>query len=272
MLRAAHGNTILVVEGATDFRLYRKFIDHDGVSTVIANSKSNVRGVVKETTRRRKMKGVIGIVDADLDYLNHKGTEKPIFRTDTRDSESMILFSGSLEAVLCEYADEEKLSRFESFYGNVADCVVNAAYPVGLLMFVSSSNGLDLSFKNLDFEAFISKRDLRCDIPALCRSVLNNSIRVSVSVSKLQSLLENAMSKGYDPHMVCRGHDLVSVLKIGLRNIFGSSNAARLGDSAIGSAMRLSYDDDRFVETELYKDTESYSKSEGVPLWRKFRE
>ena len=67
---------------------------------------------------------------------------------------------------------------------------------------------------------------------------------------------------------VCRGHDMVSILAIGLRSIFGSDNALHLKDSAIGSALRLSYDMDQFSRTDLYQDSGRWAERNGLRLWK----
>ena len=93
MLATAFKGTIAVVEGVTDKRLYTKFFDNDRVETVIAHSKANVRNSVRTLYNDRKFGSVIGIMDADLDYLNGRPRSAPLFLTDTRDSEAMMLKS-----------------------------------------------------------------------------------------------------------------------------------------------------------------------------------
>ena len=152
MLRSAFDGTVLVVEGITDLRLYGKFIDVDRTRLIVGHSKENVRYSVKESMEKRKDRRTLGIVDSDLDRMNGVVRQPPIFVTDCRDCEMMIMKSGALQEVLWEYADREALERFEGAYGSVTDALLNASYPVGLLMFISCNEKLGLSFKDLDPE------------------------------------------------------------------------------------------------------------------------
>ena len=103
MLATAFDGTIAVVEGITDRRLYGKFFDKDNVEVIIAHSKANVRNAVKEVYIFRGYKSIIGIVDSDLDRLTGRKNSPPIFLTDTRDSESLMLKSGAYEDIVEEY-------------------------------------------------------------------------------------------------------------------------------------------------------------------------
>ena len=268
MMHSAFPGTLMVVEGPTDHRLYGKFTDRDEVRTVIAYSKDNVKGVVREVTGKRGLKDVMGIVDSDLDLLFGNRVSPPLFRTDTRDAESMITSSDSFREVLWEYADQDKLAAFEERYGDVVERIEDAAYPVGLLMYVSIKEDLRLSFKDLIFTDFIDTRSLRCDRLALCKAVVRNSVNPKIDAHALHDLLDRYLEEKHYVDEVCRGHDMVSILAIGLRSIFGSDNALHLKDSDIGSALRLSYDMEQFSLTDLYKDSGSWAERNGLRLWK----
>ena len=170
MLATAFDGTIAVVEGITDRRLYGKFFDKDNVEVIIAHSKANVRNAVKEVYTFRGYKSILGIVDSDLDRLNGRKNGPPIFLTDTRDSEGLMLKSGAYEDIVEEYCDLDRLESYQDRYGDMRDAVLSAAYPLVLLMYISDLNGFGLSFKDLDFETFIDKRDMKCDVRRLVNS------------------------------------------------------------------------------------------------------
>lgn len=267
MMRTNFDGTILVVEGVTDSRLYSKFTDRKGVRLVVAHSKDKVRTSVNQIHDRRNDKKVIGIIDSDLDRLKHKRAKGPVFMTDCRDAESMMISSDALDDVLAEYADPEKLALFESKFGHVRDRVFSGAYPLGLLMYVSERNGLGLSFKSLDFRTFINIRDLECDIKAMIRESISNTNSDRTSEKYTSRLLHSEMEENHDVKEVCRGHDLVNVLLVGLRDNFGASNARHLREGELGGALRLAYDDEVFAKTQLYKDTKEWCDGVGTPLW-----
>ena len=144
MLRGAFDGTILVVEGITDYRLYGKLSDLDNVELIVAHSKDNAAAAVKELYYNRKDGKVLGIVDSDLDRVLLVRRDPPLFQTDTRDLEGMMIRSGALEEVLWEYGDRAKMERFVKNYGEVRDVLISSAYPLGILMLISENSGRNL--------------------------------------------------------------------------------------------------------------------------------
>ena len=267
MLRSSHKGPILVVEGVTDSRLYGKFIDKEEVRMVIAHSKDNVRRSVSEVWGSRNDKKVIGIMDADLDRLFGKKFNPPIFICDKRDLESMMLSSGALDDVLSEYAEWELLEKFEQNFGKISDVLARSAYPIGLLMFVSAREGVGLSFKDLDHSSFINKKTLSIDVMKMIAVVFAQSVNKGVGKSILADKISEEEETLDDPWNAVRGHDAVSVLAIGLSEIFGSYNSKNIKEGQVNGALRLAFGLDYFKETELYRDTLNWSKKNDLILW-----
>ena len=267
MLRSSHKGPIIVVEGVTDGRLYGKFIDKYDVKIVTAFSKDNVRRSVSEVWGRRGDMKVIGIVDADLDRLCGKTCSPPLFFSDKRDLESMILSTGALEDVLTEYADPELLERFEESHGKVRDVLAGSACPVGLLMFISAKERIGLSFKSIDHSAFIDRRTLAVNITEMIDEVFSQSLNKGVGKKELADMIAEKGSTLDDPWNAVRGHDAVSVLAIGLSETFGSYNSAGIKEGQVSGALRLAFGVDYFVNTDLYRDTVAWSRRNGFALW-----
>ena len=266
MLATAFQGTIVVVEGVTDRRVYGKFFAKDRVETVIAHSKTNVRNAVRETYRERGFKSVIGIIDADLDYLTDRKRNPPLFLTDTRDMEGMLLRSGAYDDVLSEYADEDKMVSFEDRGRKVRDAVLAAAYPIGLMMYISELHGLGYSFKELDYEYFIDRRTLECDVRRLLDLVISRSSSAR-GVERKDVLLLYSSEPEHDPWKVCRGHDLMAIMAIGLRYIFGSYNSRSINADQLSGSFRLAYDRDDIESTELYANAGDWCSKNGLLLW-----
>ena len=71
-----------------------------------------------------------------------------------------------------------------------------------------------------------------------------------------------------DPWDAVRGHDAVSVLTIGLREIFGSYNARALNDNSVSGALRLAYSPEDFRKSKLFLESAEYAESKGLALWK----
>ncbi len=268
MMRSVFKGTFLVVEGASDCRLYTKFIDKQNVSIIIAHSKTTVMQAVNEVVRKRGDEAVVGFVDRDIDSLLGKQCKPPIFQTDKRDMEATILSTTALDDVLAEYGDPAKIKKFTQEYGPISDTVAKAAATIGLLMYISYRKGMNLSFKDLEHERFVLRDGLKVDHSKLVTTVFANSIpqRYSrpVITEQLRSLCEE-WGASWD---IARGHDAVSILRLGLKNIFGSYNCRNLTDNELGGALRLAYSRDYFESSELYKNSEEWCSNKHLALWK----
>ncbi|MGI5964632.1 MAG: DUF4435 domain-containing protein [Candidatus Methanomethylophilaceae archaeon] len=267
MLVSATDDTVLVVEGITDSRLYGKFCDRDRVRMIVGHSKDNVRRAVDECWKNRGCRRIVGIVDADLDRLIGKVRTPPVFQTDKRDLEMMLISSPALDYVLAEYSDTDSLAAFESEYGPVLDAVVSASYPVGLLMYVSHKYGLNLSFRELDFDRFVNHRTLEIDVRALVDEVICDTAHCRAGKSEIMKYLKNEIAYAGDPIEIARGHDAVEVLLIALKNIFGSFNSKNLREGELSGSLRLAFDCDAFADTNLFRNTSDWAEKEGFRLW-----
>jgi len=266
MKRSLFGGSFLVVEGATDGRLYRKFIDKHECEVILAHSKENVRIAVREVTRRNDDR-IIGIVDSDTDRMRGVAHKPPVFSTDDRDSEMVMIHSPAFDAVLSEYGDEDKMERFITRFGEIRDVLLSSCYPLGMLMYVSDVNGHKLSFRDLDHGYFTDRRTLRTDVNGMVSAVISNSPNSYVSRDVLICQLDDAMKNKRDPWDVCRGHDMVSVLALGLREIFGEYNSRNIRSGELAGALRLAYGYESFRATELYKGSSEWCENKHIKVW-----
>lgn len=267
MERTVFDGTFLVVEGITDSRLFGKFVDRGAVNIVIAHSKDNVRGVVREMSGRRRDDRTLGIVDPDLELLRGREAKRPLFHTDCRDMEMMAIRSNALDDIVSEYGDPEKVSRFEERYGPIREALVSASYPIGLLMFISQERGLNLSFKNLNFNRFISPASMSLDAREMVAEVIDNSRSARIGRKELLKVLSAEAEALDDMWEAARGHDTISILLIGLRRSFGGFNASNLDEGSLGGALRLAFSDQCFRSTKLYADTSAWADERGLVLW-----
>ncbi len=267
MLRSSHKGPIVVVEGVTDSRLYSKFIDKDEAKMVIAYSKDNVKRSVAEVWEKRNDRKVIGILDADLDRLFGKRITPPVFFSDKRDLETMMLSTGALDDVLAEYADQELLESFEEKYGKVSDVVARSSYPIGLLMYISVKENIGLCFKDINHSMFINRKTLAIDIRRMIDEVFSQSINKGIGKKNLADMIADEEEVLADPWIAVRGHDAVAVLAIGLSETFGSYNSKGMKSGQMSGALRLAFGLDYFRETDLYKDTVAWSEKNNFILW-----
>ncbi len=266
MSRTVYSGAFVLVEGVTDDRVYGKFLA-DQAHIIQCHSKDAVKRCLTELVQHRGVKEVIGIVDADLDLLDNKRPSPPLFYTDCRDMEMMCIESNAFDDIVDEYGDREKVRGFENKYGSVKDSLIEASYPVGLLMHVSKKGGMGLNFGDLDVSRFVNPRTITIDMAAMIDVVVMNSKPSGISKKKLLRQLEDEISKLDDPWIAARGHDTVAILLLVLQKGLGSFNAKSLNEGALGGSLRLAFSDSDFARTQLYADTKEWAEKAGLDLW-----
>lgn len=266
MHRTAFDGTFLLVEGVTDERLFEKFTS-ESVRIVECHSKDNVKGSIKELERRKSIDRIVGIIDPDLDRIRGRKVNPPLFHTDCRDMEMMLIRSRALDHVLAEYADIDELENFKERVGPVRDRLIESSYPIGLLMYLSQKNGMNLSFKDLDFKDFINPRTMSLDPSSMINSVIRNTRNCNLSKKAVLRSLDQEAGKLEDKWDAARGHDTVDILLLGLRNGIGSYNAKGMKEGELSGALRLAFSDEDFRNTDLYAATSQWAESHGMSLW-----
>lgn len=267
MNRSLFKGIIVLAEGNTDQRLYGKFVDHKETRILPAYSKSNVINVVNKMASRRDGK-VLGIVDRDIDELKGRMYSAPLFYTDYRDLEMTLLNSTAFKDVLAEYGDVDRMERFSRQNGKILDVIIESAYPLGLLMYLSYLRGYNLNFKNLNFGSFVDKRTLKMDVLKMVQAVIENTSGCELSKKNVYRDLMNQESNHNNKVMIARGHDSVHILMIGLKDSFGGYNSFNLTEGGLGGALRLAYSSDDFKTTKLFEETTRWAQTRGSRLWK----
>jgi hypothetical protein len=246
--RQVFSGTIIIVEGDTDARLYGKFISKETCEIEIAWNKENALQV-NEILTSESIEGIIIIADSDFDRLEglvHKYSN--VFLTDYHDLELMLIFSPALDKVLWQYGSENKLRKIP----RPRELLINAAFPIGLLRWISSKlqRNLSLDFDGIRFRKFIDKTTLEININRLVQIVVSRSIINDSIANELKPKVKELLQKGLDKSQICVGHDLVEILLIGFRRKLGSTNNLDL--VSLDNALRIAYDFNCFSSSSLF--------------------
>ncbi|NET57212.1 MAG: DUF4435 domain-containing protein [Symploca sp. SIO2E6] len=253
LLRSTFSGTFLLVEGHSDKLVYDRLVDGAACTIVIVSGKpsSKLRVIaVLEILEKSNFTGILAIVDADFDHLEPLLEGSPnLLRTDSHDLESMLINSPALDKVVAEYGSEEKISKFAQ---DVRTLLVEAGLCVGYLRWVSQREKLNLTFNSIKFSKFVDETTLEIDELKLITEVKNKSPSCSWKEEELKTWVMNKKSDSHDPWQVCCGHDLVTILSLGLRKVIGSNKAAEVEPNMLERNLRLAYEAAYFRKTLLY--------------------
>lgn len=260
MKKTQFAGSIVIVEGCTDVRFYKKFVDDNDCILEPGYNKDNV---IKSVGRLKDEDGILGIIDAD--YLNLEDEqieEDNIFSTDMHDIETMIISSPALEDFLYEYTDDQKLNIFLKSKGrdNIREVLLECTLYIGYAKWVALKNDLSLKFKGLTFEKFITKM-LSLDKSKFLNRLIANSKNFKGDKLDMTKKIEKLKNQEHDRLQICCGHDLSSVLLIGLKTKFGLYTVSSLkGVGHLEGALRMCYESYYFKETNLYRNIREWEK------------
>ncbi len=241
--------TIIIVEGYTDALLYGKFIHEDVCAIEIACNKETALEV-NNILKQMGVKGIIVIIDSDFSKIEGTVFENDnVFSTDYHDLETMLIASRALAEVLRQHGSRSKIDKLKV---PVLNALLNAAFPIGMLRWISSESqrNLGLKFEGLRFKSFTDKSTLNIDIRRLVVVVISRTDSCGLNARDLEDELRNLLDRDFDRLQSCVGHDLVELLLIGLRKKFGT--AKKLNLEVLDKALRIAYDPNCFSSTLLY--------------------
>ena len=252
MLRTQHNGALLVVEGASDKRIFRNLVDGNACQIVIAHEKANAVAAMR-TLVSEDFRGVLAIVDADFDRLDSTATSpQNVLLTDMHDIECMMFASRAFSKLLDEFAKPGRIEVFEQNSGcGLVESLVRSAMPLGHLRLLSLRQGLNLRFEDLDYHKFIEGASLTLDVDKLITTIKDHSQRQDISSSSLKDGIYQIAAAAHDPYQVCCGHDILEILSHALRRAIACRNANAVKREVLEQSLRLAYQDTYFRESKL---------------------
>jgi hypothetical protein len=261
MTRSLHKGAFLIVEGDTDVRVYKRFVNEADCIVIPAYNKDKAVEVL-EILEKESFEGSLVIVDADFWHLEGiKPGSVNLFLTDTHDLETMILCNSSAwEKILSEFGSTNKIKRLKK---TVRDMLLENALLIGLLRWIASpsKDNLSLIFRDLCFENFVDKTGFKVNTDKMIDEVKNNSKKIEIDRKSIKRRIKSLKKENYDPWQVCSGHDMVQLLAIGLRCVFGNRKSKTLTVEVLEGIVRLAYEENDFSLTGLYRSMEKWEKA-----------
>ena len=269
MMRTQYTGTILIVEGSTDARVYRRLVSKNECRLIPATGKDKAISAL-ELLENSGFDGVLTIVDADFQRLDCIAPNSSnLLLTDSHDLETMILHSDALDNVLSEFGSAREIANLGR---PIRDILLEGGLPIGYLRWLSSpaKDNLSLKFKGLSFDKFVDEKTLRVSIDNLIGELKTNSGDSTLDENATKLKIMALDGEGDDPWQVCSGHDLVLILSIGFRNIFGN---LRRGETVtpdqVDGMLRLAYNYSHFCLTRLHNSIKGWETAN--PTFRVLR-
>jgi hypothetical protein len=256
--QSRYTGSILIAEGDTDARVWKRFVDSTKCRVEIAHNKDNAVKVLN-ILEQGNFVGVLAIVDADFDIL--EGTvsvSQNLLFTDTHDLETMLLKSPALEKVLSEHGSEDKIKGFAK---DVRQTLLESAKIIGYLRWASLKFDYCLRFEDLAFNKFVDKETLALNESDLMKTVKNNSQKLGLDEQEIRANMNSLKTNTQDIWYICCGHDMIAILSIALCKALGSCNSQKVEPNVLEQNLRLAYESSYFCKTQLYAAIQDWEKT-----------
>lgn len=247
MMETSSKGLYWLVEGPSDIRFFeaRK---RPEVELIVSGGKRNVIGSMQALTTNPVSERMLGIVDADIDWLLAVDSMPDnVISTDPRDLEGVLLRSSAYVKVLAEFSDPIKVKAFEASRScTVLEYVRDMAIQFGKIRAVNDLNH-GVSLRKFRPQAFMQKGAWVYDFESVNRSAIDKGVCASIDDlnAKIQALPE------VDPWNYVRGHDAVNILAGGM--ICEIGRGGKVDSDRIESVLRSGIEEVEFRETKLHR-------------------
>lgn len=256
----------LVLEGTSDSLFFSTKEFSKTINTIIALGWENVVGVISKVIEESITKFVLGFIDRD--YREELGIvidEKRIVMTDYRDLEISLFESTSLQRLIVEYGSKLKLPMHDDESIDLAyikEKVYSVALKMGKLRYFSLKEGYNFSFKELDYSKFLHPRTLVLDEEKLINHI-NAKNEKKITLNVLQAMFKAELPvRLVDVKNICSGHDVIEVLGIALRKMWGTNNSGDVSRCNLERSFRIGFSNEEFSKTDMYKRLSRLLESE----------
>lgn len=252
MMMADFSGCFWIVEGPSDQRFFNSRVKDD-ITLIVAGGKRNVINAVQRLELDPSPAKVLGIVDADIDWLIPlQNRPANIISTDPRDLEGMLLRSSAFTKVLGEYADLKKVTAFELKIGKpVINYIHDTAVFFGKIRAVGDLQGR-AGLKKFKPQGSLVKGTWSYDTEL----ALNMAVGYGVSDSVANLKNEIANLPDADDWCYVRGHDAVNILTAGLLGEIG--RGVSVDDARVDSLLRAGIEEHEYQASALYNSLNNW--------------
>ncbi len=248
----------LTVEGDTDERLFRSRRFPRNVKIVAADGWEGVRDVLIGANNCQHNTIVIGVIDRDYrDQNNSQPMVRGLILTDLRDIEGVMFWSSALHRVYCELGSLEKLpkrTRGEVDYSLIRKQIISTCAKIGLFRSYCYMSGQSVSFRELNYAKFICDRSLNLEVSRFLdhlRGRNSGTNRIDNTAWDEAQSAKHLRQEYRDPKWICHGHDLMAMVTISLRRMWGS-NGGQVSREEIESNFRVGFSDAELEATSMW--------------------
>lgn len=232
--RQAIDRSFLIVEGSDDIRFWEARRHRDRCELVDGEGKPNVVATVGRLDIGH-VGGVLGIVDEDYDRLmGERLGSSNLVAVSPHDLECFLCQTRALDGVLAEFGRPTKVRVFEARERiDLRTALLERAGVFGQLRWAALACDLNIDVKEIRVPRFVDEKTWKVDRDGLIRA----------TAAGLERELGRCIGRlsGVQPWRLVRGHDVLDVLRIGLKSVLGDLRTT-VGVEDIARVLRAAAD------------------------------
>jgi hypothetical protein len=256
-----YSGPFLLVEGSSDVTFFKCRMNiniEDIIPTFGWQNLTNAMSLLQADGFQK----ILGVVDLDyrgiIDYPNLPAN---IVITDDHDIETMMLNSRAFTKVIKSKSSSGKIKSYPNGIEGVQNKILQLGIPIGSLRFYSDLKGKNYSFNEMNFDKFIDRKSLLFlsdKFVGHMQGIHQNNISISTSILSIAIGEANNIPLFGDSFRLCSGHDLMEILAIGLKSVWGTYDSQEMSKKSLEDAFSLAYSHDFFAQTTLFREMESW--------------
>lgn len=257
MERMVHKGSFLVLEGKTDIKRFRPFIEVDQCSMVNCQS-------VRKATRAmallkgRQFAGALAVIDADFSrVLGEEQSEEDIVVSEFHDLDLDWINTAALEKYLNEVADDHRVA-LKGGSAEIVNKIHTGLRPVSAGRYLNRKRVFNFKTSGINVgKFFCSDADLCQDYAeALAAEGYVQSSQVDWIVIEIRSEMEVPK----DDWQMTNGHDFCGALGAMLQSEIGNRKIPQTWASEVESHIRLAFDKADFQSLKIFDDIMAWEK------------
>ena len=253
------GSVFVLVEGESDIRLFRKFLNLDN-SKVEQIPGGNIKLEECVETLVITYPLILGIRDSDFTRIeNSMNSSEDIISTQHHDIEMDMLSNNSiLSALVFEFS-----SLKENQHQILRDNLIESISCLSCLKWLNSRQNLKMNF-DCGFHDLVSLADYKIDLEEYIKRVISKSKNAKkVDINYLIDETIDLKNTNPDLYQITNGHDLMNIMAKHIREIEGVNG---ISGKTLESAMRVSYSKTDFLTSHLYLEINNWQQFKGVQI------
>lgn len=250
MERMVHKGSFLLLEGKTDFKRFRPFLDGNACSMVSCNSVRKAIGALKILIQRG-IKGVISIIDADFSRILGRDLTTPnTIVSKHHDLDLDWIDTGSMFRYLDEVADASKLTSLGGA-AVIMEEIHRTLRPVSAARLLNRKRVFRFKTSGIDVAKFYSHGKDICSEYVL--ALIASGYADISQKDWIEMEIRAEMKRPKDDWQMTNGHDFCAALGAMLRSDIGTRKVPQSWASEVESHIRLTFDSNDFRSLALFQ-------------------